>query len=89
MDCTESDRVLEEAISDALATLPKDTDADKIADWLLANRWQSFPDEMKNHVVQRSLRSAFCNWAERQAHYYARLGDGRRYSPPNDDDLPF
>jgi hypothetical protein len=89
MDYPEADRFMETAINDALAALPKATSADKIADWLWANRWPSFPDGMKYHVVQKSLRRAFCDWAERQANYYARLGDHRQYSPPNDDDIPF
>jgi len=91
MERPKSDRVLElecileAAISDALANLPRDTSADKVAEWLLANRWQSFPDSVKNHFVHMSLRRAFCSWAGRQMAYYARLSE--RYPPP--DEVPF
>ena len=86
MDYPEADRFMEAAINDALAALPKATSADKIADWLWANRWPSFPDGIKNYGVQRFLRSAFCEWAGRQAHYYSALSHP---DAPYDDDRPF
>ena len=75
MDYPEADRFMEAAFNDALAALSEVTSAEKIAEWLWSNRWQSFPDGTKTYVVQRYLRWAFCNWAERQAHYYAKFRD--------------
>jgi hypothetical protein len=74
---------LEKAISDAQRALPCNTNADQIAGWLLANRWNSFGDDMKNYFVLRALRSELCNWAEGQANYYARLGAKVNSSRPD------